>query len=141
MYMLLHLAVLAVAILAMSRLLPGVRIKSAGTAIVVAVVFSVLNFFLGWFIRALLFVPALLTLGLLFLFVPFIVNTVLLWLTDKLMASFEIQTLRGLILCAAVITLVNGVFYAPVFRAVWQGDLDDTGHPAPDVASGHPRWI
>jgi putative membrane protein len=141
MYTLLHLAVLALAILVMSRLLPGVRIKSAGTALVVAVVFSVLNFFLGWFLRALLFVPAVLTLGLLFLFVPFIVNTVLLWLTDKLMASFEIQTLRGLVLCAAVITLVNGIFYAPVFRSVWQGDLDDAGHPAPSVAPGHPRWI
>jgi putative membrane protein len=138
---LLHLVVLALSILVMSRVLPGVQVKSFGTALVVAVVFSVLNFFLGWFIRALLFVPALLTLGLLFLFVPFIVNMVLLWLTDKLMASFEITTLRGLVLCSVVITLVNGIFYAPVFRSVWQGDLDDTGHPAVDVAPGHPRWI
>src|SRR5579862_2670111 len=86
---LLHLAILTVTIVVLTRLLPSVRIKSAGTAVVVAIVFSVLNFFLGWFIRALLVVPALLTLGLLFLFVPFIVNTVLLWLTDKLLSSFE----------------------------------------------------
>ena len=58
----------------------------------VAIVFSVLNFFLGWLIRVLLFMPAILTLGLLFLFMPFIVNTILLWLTDKLLGSFEIET-------------------------------------------------
>ena len=61
-----------------------------------AIVFSVLNFFLGWFIRVVLFVPAMLTLGLLFLFVPFIVNTVMLWLTDKLIRTFAIETLRRL---------------------------------------------
>jgi putative membrane protein len=138
MYTLLHLAVIALSILVLSRLVSGVRIKSFATALVVAVVFSLLNFFLGWLIRAVLFVPAILTLGLLFLFVPFIVNTVLLWLTDKLMASFEIETLRGLLLSSALITIVNSLFYA---HSVWQGYLDGQGHPMFDVAPGHPRWI
>lgn len=141
MYMLLHLAVLALTILVLSRVLPSVQIKSIGTAFVVAIVFSVLNFFLGWLIRAVLFVPAILTLGLLFLFVPFIVNTVLLWLTDKLMGGFEIKTLAGLLLSATVITLVNGVFYAPLLHSVWQGDLDGAGHPAFHDAPTSPRWI
>jgi putative membrane protein len=140
MYMLLHLAVLALTILALSRLVPSVSIKSFGTALGVAVVFSVLNFFLGWLIRAVLFVPALLTLGLLFLFVPFIVNAALLWLTDKLMASFEIKSLRGLLVSAAVITLVNGVFYAHSFRDAWYGYPDGSGHHTL-AAPSHPRWI
>jgi putative membrane protein len=138
--MLLHLAVLALTILVLSRLLPSVRIKSFGAALVVAIVFSVLNFFLGWFIRAMLFVPAILTLGLLFLFVPFIVNTALLWLTDKLMASFEITSLKGLLLSAAAITLVNGVFYAPSFRNAWEGYPDDA-RPLMHDAPSHTRWI
>ena len=138
---LLHLLVLALTILALSRLLPSVRIKSFGTALGVAVVFSVLNFFLGWVIRAVLFVPALLTLGLLFLFVPFIVNTALLWLTDKVMASFEIKTLKGLLVSAAVITLVNGVFYAESFRDAWLGYTGGDGHHTVEVAPSHPRWI
>jgi putative membrane protein len=121
MYVLVHLAILAATIFVLTRLLPTVRIRSAGTSVVVAIVFSLLNFFLGWVIRALLFVPALLTLGLLFLFVPFIVNTVLLWLTDKILASFEIEDRRSLFLCALVITVVNGLFYAPLLRAVAQG--------------------
>ncbi len=130
--MILHLAALALTILLLSRFVPTVRIRSAGTAITVAIVFSLLNFFLGWLIRAALFVPALLTLGLLFLFVPFIVNTVVLWITDKLMPSFEIETMAALLLSAAVITLVNGLFYAPLFQAVWMG------HP---VDPGNLRWM
>ena len=54
--MLIHLAVLAITILLLSLVMPDVRINGLGTAIAVAVVFSVLNFFLGWFLRAVLFV-------------------------------------------------------------------------------------
>lgn len=136
----LHLAVLSLTIFGLSRWLPNfVYIRSAGTAVVVAVVFSLLNFFLGWLIRALLFVPALLTLGLLFLFLPFIVNVVVLWLTDKALASFEITTVRALWLSAAVITLVNFAFYTPLFQAAWIDN--DRGQPAVHHAAGQPRWI
>ncbi|MCL2447827.1 MAG: phage holin family protein [Polyangiaceae bacterium] len=108
----LHLGVLALTIFALSQWLPDlVSIHGATTAILVAVVFSVLNFFLGWLIRVVLFVPAVLTLGLLLLFVPFIVNTVLLWVTDQLLTSFEIVTFRGLLLSAGAITAVNFVFH------------------------------
>lgn len=112
MHTLLHLAALAATVLGLARFLPDVQVRSTGAAIIVAVVFSVLNFFLGWLIHVLLFVPALLTLGLLFFFVPFIVNTVMLWLTDKLIASFEIKTLRALLLSSGCITLVNWLFQA-----------------------------
>jgi putative membrane protein len=114
MHTLVHLAILTATVLAVARFLPDVEVKGFGTAIVVSVVFSVLNFFLGWVIHAVLFVPALLTLGLLFFFIPFIVNTAMLWLTDKLIASFEIKTLRALLTSAAVITVVNWLFQAVV---------------------------
>ena len=111
MYTILHLAVLTLTVLLLARVLPSVKVRSAGSALVVAIVFSVLNFFLGWLIRVALFLPAILTLGLLFLVLPFIVNAILLWLTDKLLRSFEIDTLGGLLLSAAVITIVNGFFH------------------------------
>jgi putative membrane protein len=114
MIILLHLAVLTATLLGIARFLPGVEVKGWKTAVIVALVFSVLNFFLGWLLHALLFVPALLTLGLLFFFVPFIVNTVLLWLTDKLIGDFEIKTGRALLFSAAVITVVNWLFHAVV---------------------------
>jgi putative membrane protein len=112
MYILIHLAALAVTVLAIARFLPDVKVKGVGTAILVAVVFSVLNFLLGWVIHAVLFVPALLTLGLLFLFIPFIVNTVMLWLTDKFIGPFEIKTTSALLTSAAAITVVNWIFHA-----------------------------
>jgi|ERR1019366_4559429 putative membrane protein len=116
-----HLVVLALTVFLLARLLPSVRIRSARTAVLVAVVFSLLNFFLGWLVRAVLFVPALLTLGLLFLVMPFVVNTIMLWLTDKVVASFKIETTGGLLISSLVITLVNGVFYAPLLSAVSRG--------------------
>lgn len=132
MHILLHLAVLALTVLILARVHPDVRVRSVGSAVLVAVIFSVLNFFLGWLIRAVLFVPAVFTLGLLFLFVPFIVNAVLLWLTDKLMASFEVKTLPALFLSAAIITVVNGVF------ALWNG-FASRGHQFFQPGTTH--WI
>jgi putative membrane protein len=131
-----HLAILAVTILLLSRFVPSVRVESGGAAVAVAIVFSVLNFFLGtiltWVLGAILFVPALLTLGLLFLFLPFLVNTLLLWLTDKLIASFEIRTMGGLLLSSAVITVVNSFFYASYVHSAWVG---------PSHGGTGPRWI
>jgi|SRR5580692_194693 putative membrane protein len=124
--MLMHLLVLALTVLGLSWVVPGFHIRTAGTAIAVAIVFSVLNFFLGFvvgaMIRVLIFLPAILTLGLLFALVPFLVNTVLLWLTDKVMGSFEIESTGGLLVSAAVITFVNSAFYAHHFNSVLHGN-------------------
>ena len=122
MHALIHLGVLAITVFLLARLVPSVRVRSFGSAVLVAVVFSVLNFFLGFvlklFIGALIFVPAILTLGLLFFLVPFLVNAVLLWLTDKAMASFEIRTMGGLLFSAAIITMVNSFFNGRAFQAI-----------------------
>jgi putative membrane protein len=114
MYIVLHIAALAAAVLGIARLLPDVEVKSWKTAVMVALVFSGLNFALGWLIHVLLIVPTILTLGLLFFFIPFIVNSVLLWLTDKLIGDFEIKSLRALLTSAVVITVVNWLFHAVV---------------------------
>jgi putative membrane protein len=130
MYILLHLAALTVTVLALSRIFSTVKIKSVASAVVVAIVFSALNLFLGWLIRVALFVPAILTLGVLFLFVPFIVNTVLLWLTDKLLGSFEIETTGALLGSAAIITVVNGIFHLALHA-----------HQMNVYGAGPTRWI
>jgi uncharacterized membrane protein YvlD (DUF360 family) len=130
MYILLHLAVLTLTVLALARFLPNVRIRSVASAVAVAVVFSLLNFFLSWLIKVALFVPALLTLGILFLFIPFIVNTVMLWLTDKLLRAFEISTVSSLLLSAAVITIVNCAFHFAI-----------NAHTYGAVVPSQPRWI
>ena len=130
MYILLHMAVLTVTVLAVTRIVPSVKVKSVGSAIMVAFVFSVLNVLFGWLIRVLLIVPAILTLGLLFLFFNLAVNMVLLWLTDKVMRSFEIETFRGLLSAAAMITLANWLFHMAV-----------QAHFAAMTGPGPTRWI
>ena len=133
MYMLLHLAVLTLTIVALARTLPDVQIKSVGSAFVVAIVFSVLNFFLGWFIKLMLVVPTILTLGLLILFIPFIVNTILLWLTDKVLSTFKIHSLASLLMSAGAITAVNALMHFAL-RSLAAGH----GYA---VSPGPTRWI
>ncbi len=130
MYTLLHLATLTATVLLLSRIFSTVKIKGVASAVVVAIVFSVLNVLLGWLIRVALFVPAILTLGVLFLFVPFIVNAVMLWLTDKLLGSFEIETAGALFASAAIITVVNALFSFALHA-----------HTLHAYAAGPPRWI
>jgi putative membrane protein len=114
MWILVHLAILTVTVLLLARYLPGVHIRTRNTAIVVAVVFSLIDFFIGWLlgllIGAITIIPAILTLGLFWLLIPFLVNIVVLWLTDKLMASFELRDGRTLLIAAGAISLANFVF-------------------------------
>jgi putative membrane protein len=117
MHIVLHVGLLALTVLALSRVTAGVWLKNPPAAITVAVVFSLLNWSLGWLLRLLLVIPTILTLGLLLLFATYIVNTVLLWLADKLLASFEIKTVRALLLSSSAITLVNWLFhFLPLLR-------------------------
>ncbi len=110
---LIHLAALSGLIVLLARLLPGVRVRSTGSAVAVAVVFSLLNWLAGWLVTGLvtfvLFLPALFTLGLLFLAIPFVVNAILLWVTDKFLGSFQIVGAKSLALAALAITIGNAV--------------------------------
>jgi putative membrane protein len=115
MSMLLHLAMLTGTVLLLARFLPGVHIKRTRSAVLVAVVFSVLNLLVGWLIKLLLaaalFLPAVLTLGLAWVLVPFIANAVLLWVTDELLDAFELRDTRTLLYSAAAITAANALFH------------------------------
>jgi len=117
MHIVLHVGLLALTVLGLSRVTSGVWLKNPLAAISVAVVFSLLNWSIGWLLRLLLVVPTILTLGLLLLFTTFIVNTALLWLADKLLASFELKSLRALLVSSGAITVVGWLFhFAPHLR-------------------------
>ncbi len=111
MHMLIHLVVLTAVVLLSARLIPGVRVKSLAAALGVAVVFSLINFFVGWLLTLLLVIPSILTLGLLWFFVPLIVNAAVLWLTDKVIKPFEIDDAKGLWLTALLITAGNWLLH------------------------------
>lgn len=81
-------------------LLPGIKLKSFGTAIVVALVFSLLNFgvhlLFSW-----LGVPLNWpTLGL----ITFVLNGFLLWLTARIVDGFEVNDLLTIAIAAILLT-------------------------------------
>jgi len=86
---------------ALATVLPGVRLKSLGTALTVVLVYGLLNYFLFWLIALIAFIPMLLSFGLFGL----AINAFLLWLTDKLIDDFEIDSIRMTLLMAVLLTL------------------------------------
>jgi putative membrane protein len=90
---------------ALATALPGVRLKSFGTALTVVLVYGVLNYFLFWLVALIAFLPMLLSFGLFGL----VINAFLLWLTDKLIDDFEIDSLRTTLLIAVLLTVAKVV--------------------------------
>ena len=86
---------------ALASALPGVRLKSYGTAVVVALVYGLLNYLLYWLIALVAFIPMLLSFGLFGL----VINGFLLWLTDRLIDDFEIDSLRTTLIMAVLLTV------------------------------------
>ena len=105
----------AAAFLGVSKLLPGFRIGSYGTALVVAAVYSivyvVLHFILFKILWILTIPLVLLSLGIIF----FVVNAVVLWLTDKLVEDFHIDSTTTLIIAAVLLTIINWVIRLVLF--------------------------
>ena len=102
-----------IAVFIASRYVPGVRVRRNTTAIGVAAVFGLLTLLLGWVLRVLvgiaLLPAAIMTFGLAFLVLGLIVNTILLWATDKLIDDFEIRGLGPLVGTAGLISLAAWV--------------------------------
>ncbi len=86
---------------ALAAALPGVRLKSYGTAVIVALVYGLLNYFLFWLIALIAFIPMMLSLGLFGL----VINAFLLWVTDKLIDDFEIDSVRTTLIMAVLLTV------------------------------------
>ena len=86
---------------ALAAALPGVRLKSYGTAVIVALVYGLLTYFLFWLIALIAFIPMMLSLGLFGL----VINAFLLWVTDKLIDDFEIDSVRTTLIMAVLLTV------------------------------------
>ena len=109
MSILLSWAILAFAVWVTAVVLPGFHIKGFGSAMLVAALFGVLNFLLGWIFFAVLTI-ATLGLALLFAFVTrWVVNAIILVITDKLTDHLTIDSfgwaLGGALMMSALGTL------------------------------------
>lgn len=102
---LLNILLLSAAIFIVASIMPTIRIKNYGTALIVALVYSVINFFIGWLLRFLALPFIFLTLGLF----TFVINAFLLWITDKLVEDFKIEGIGSTLIAAFLISVIHGV--------------------------------
>ncbi|MEX1081571.1 MAG: phage holin family protein [Halofilum sp. (in: g-proteobacteria)] len=101
--------ILSLAVWVTAAVLPGFHVKGVGSAVLVAAIFGVLNFLLGWLLFALFTV---LTLGLAWLLAfitRWIINAILLMLTDRLTDHLTVDSfgwaLGGALMMSALGTL------------------------------------
>jgi putative membrane protein len=101
--------ILSLAVWATAALLPGFQVKNFKSAVLVAAVFGLLNFFLGWLLFA-VFTVATLGLAWLFAFLTrWIINALLLMLTDAMTDHLKIDGFRWALGGALVISLVGAL--------------------------------
>lgn len=99
----------ALAVLLASKIMPGVQIRKTESAIGIAAAFAVLNLLAGWLLKlvlAIVLLPAaVLTFGLAYLVLGLIVNTILLYVTDKLIDDLEFKSFGSLVGTAGLISV------------------------------------
>ncbi|MBT3387184.1 MAG: phage holin family protein [Desulfobacula sp.] len=98
-----NIFILSVAVFLVSNFLPGIKIKNFMTAVIVAVVYSIINFLTGWLLVLLTLPFIIITFGLF----KFVINAFLLWLTDKIVEDFEIKNIFTTFIAAFLITMVD----------------------------------
>jgi putative membrane protein len=117
MHLIITWLVLSLAVWVTSLVVPGFKVRGFGGALAVAAIFGVLNWLIGW----LLFVViGLGTLGLGFLLAfltRWIVNAILLEITDALSDKLEIRSFGWALIAALVMSLVGTVGEAAVNMA------------------------
>ncbi len=98
-----HLLVFAVAVLLTARIVPGIRVKSFGSAVVFALVLAVLDKLLFGLFMFLSFPFVLLTFGLFVL----VINAILWLLANKLVSGIETKGFGSALVGSLVTTVIN----------------------------------
>lgn len=96
----------SLSVFVVALVLPSVRVQGFKSAFVVAVVYGLLKYFFHWLLLLVSLPFIIMTLGL-FLFV---INTSLLWITDKLIDGFEIDGLLNTLIASIFISFLDLVF-------------------------------
>ncbi len=99
----LHILILAGVIFFVAESMRGVHVEGYGTAIIVALVYSLINIVLGTALAILTLPLMIITIGLFKL----VINAFLLWITDAMIDDFEIEDFGTTFVFAIVITLAD----------------------------------
>ena len=103
-------AVLTLAVLVAAWILPGMRVSSIGGSILVAALFGILNFFLGWLFIVVIGLGTL-GVGFLLIFVTrWVVNAIILKITDALTDKVTIDGFGNALLAALIMSGVGTLF-------------------------------
>jgi putative membrane protein len=105
--------IIAITIFLIGQYLPGIEVASIYTALIVAVIFGLLNSVIRPILAILTLPITLLTLGLSTL----IISALLLWLTSTIVKGFSIASFSAALLAALVIWVVSFVSNAILKRA------------------------
>lgn len=97
----LHILILAGVIFFVAESMKGVHVEGYGTAIIVAVVYSLINIVLGTALAILTLPLMFITIGLF----KIVINAFLLWITDQMIDDFEIEDFGTTFVFAIIITI------------------------------------
>jgi putative membrane protein len=105
--LLIALALGGVAVMLVARIVPGFRLRGGfPTAVLVGLVYGVLKILLQTLLIIIALPLVVLSLG---LFI-FVINAFLLWLTDRLLPSFEIRSTGSLFAGAFLLSVIDLLF-------------------------------
>ncbi|KKS74816.1 MAG: hypothetical protein UV48_C0027G0008 [Candidatus Azambacteria bacterium GW2011_GWA2_42_9] len=95
--------VIAIVFLASSYFLPGIHVKSFWTALIAAIVLSIINFFVKPVVIILTLPINFLTLGLF----TFLINALMIWLVSAIVSGFVIDGFMWAFILALIVTVVK----------------------------------
>jgi putative membrane protein len=117
MELLLSWLILSFAVWVTAAVLPGFHVRSFGSALLVAAIFGILNFLLGWLLFAVFTVATLGIAWLLAFITRWIINAILLVLTDKLTDHLTIDSF-GWALGGALMMSIIGTLGEWILRSI-----------------------
>lgn len=109
MSMLLSFIILSLAVWITATVLPGFHVKSTASALIVAAIFGILNFLLGWLFFAVFTIATLGIAYLLAFITRWIINAILLKITDALTDHLTIDSFGWALGGALMISVIGTV--------------------------------
>ena len=97
------LVAFSLSVFIVAELLPSVHVRSFGTALIVAIEYGVMKFFLHWLLILVSLPFIIITLGLFLV----VINAFLLWVTDKLIDGFRIDGLVSTLVASVLISILD----------------------------------
>lgn len=108
MKLILRILLSAIAVVVLSKILPGVGVDTYMTAIIVAIVLSLLNFIVKPILVILTLPVTILTLGLFLL----IINAIIILLADSLITGFSVENIWWALLFSLLLSFLQSILFS-----------------------------